>query len=296
VLGLFRDSFDKGEFLITAEVGPPKGTDVAQLMAHARHLEGKVHAVNVTDNQAAMMRASSLSVCKLLLDIGLDPIFQITCRDRNRLAIQSDLLGAHILGVRNVLCLTGDHITAGDHKEAKAVFDMESVQLLNVIGKLNNGQDMAGNPLEGATDLFAGATAVPEANPIEPSLFKFAKKVKAGARFIQTQAVYDTKKFMDFMARVKEHQMKDGIKILAGILLLKSAGMANYVNKNVPGIKVPEEMIVRLKSAGKERSLDVGIDIAAETIKGVKDYCDGVHIMAIGAEEHVPEILKRAGL
>ncbi|HLF86801.1 MAG TPA: methylenetetrahydrofolate reductase [Nitrospiria bacterium] len=295
-MGLFRDSFEKGEFLITAECGPPKGTDVAPLLAHARRLVGLVHAVNVTDNQAAMMRASSLSVCKLLLDIGLDPIFQITCRDRNRLAIQSDLLGAHILGIRNVLCLTGDHVTSGDHKEAKAVFDMESVQLLQVVGLLNRGKDMAGNQLEGASDLFPGATVVPEANPIEPTLFKFEKKVKAGARFIQTQAVYDTKRFMDFMARVNEHKTKDGIKILAGILLLKSAGMANYVNKNVPGIKVPEEMISRLKSAGKEKSLDAGIDIAAETIKGVKDYCDGVHIMAIGAEEHVPEILKRAGL
>lgn len=291
-MGLFKEAFDRGEFLITAECGPPKGTDISPLLAHARHLAGRVHAVNVTDNQAAMMRASSLSVCKLLLDIGLDPIFQITCRDRNRLAIQSDLLGAHILGIRNVLCLTGDHVTSGDHKEAKPVFDMESVQMLQVVGMLNSGRDMAGNKLDGATDLFAGATVVPEANPIEPALFKFEKKVKAGARFFQTQAVYDTKRFREFMTYAR----KDGIKILAGILLLKSAGMAKYINENIPGIRVPEDMIKQLKSAGKEKAINVGIDIAAQIINGVKDYCDGAHIMAIGAEEYIPEIIKRAGL
>lgn len=288
---LFKDAFDRGEFLITAESSPPKGTDLSSLLTHAKGLVEKVHAVNVTDNQSAMMRASSLAVCKILLDIGLDPVFQITCRDRNRLAIQSDLLGAYLLGIKNVLCLTGDYITAGDHKEAKPVFDMESVQMLQVIGQLNNGTDMAGNRLDGAPNFFAGATVVPEANPIEPVLLKFEKKVKAGARFFQTQAIYDLKRFVEFMSYARRFN----VKILAGILLLKSAGMANYINKNVPGIRVPDDMISRLKSAGKEKALDAGIDIAAEIINGVKDYCDGIHIMAIGAEEHIPEIIRRSG-
>ena len=288
----FKEALEAGDFVITAECGPPKGTDISELKEHAKHLLGKVHALNVTDNQSSVMRAGSLSISKVLLDMGHDPIYQLTCRDRNRLAIQSDLLSAHILGIRNVLCLTGDSISVGDHKGAKAVFDLESVQLLKLVETMNNGKDMAGNDLKGETDLFAGAVVTPEANPVEPQLIKFSKKVRVGARFFQTQAIYDIEKFKTFM----EYARKFDTKILAGILLLRSAGMANFLNANVPGITVPQHLIDELKSAGKEKALDCGMDIAARQIRELKGICDGVHVMAIGLEDKVPEILKRAGV
>lgn len=288
----FKEALEAGDFVITAECGPPKGTDISELKEHAKHLLGKVHALNVTDNQSSVMRAGSLAISKVLLDMGHDPIYQLTCRDRNRLAIQSDLLSAHILGIRNVLCLTGDSISVGDHKEAKAVFDLESVQLLKLVDTMNNGKDMAGNDLKGATNLFAGAVVTPEANPVEPQLMKFSKKVRVGAKFFQTQAIYDIEKFRTFM----EYSRKFDTKILAGILLLRSAGMANFLNANVPGITVPQHLIDELKAAGKEKALDCGMDIAARQIKELKGICDGVHVMAIGLEDKVPEILKRAGV
>ena len=287
----FKEALEAGDFVITAECGPPKGTDISELKEHAKHLLGKVHALNVTDNQSSVMRAGSLAISKVLLDMGHDPIYQLTCRDRNRLAIQSDLLSAHILGIRNVLCLTGDSISVGDHKGAKAVFDLESVQLLKLVDTMNNGKDMAGNDLKGATDLFTGAVVTPEANPVEPQLIKFSKKVRVGAKFFQTQAIYDIEKFKTFM----EYARKFDTKILAGILLLRSAGMANFLNANVPGITVPQHLIDELKAAGKEKALDCGMDIAARQIRELKSICDGVHIMAIGLEDKVPEILKRAG-
>ena len=288
----FKEALEAGDFVITAECGPPKGTDISELKEHAKHLLGKVHALNVTDNQSSVMRAGSLSISKVLLDMGHDPIYQLTCRDRNRLAIQSDLLSAHILGIRNLLCLTGDSISVGDHKEAKAVFDLESVQLLKVVDTMNKGKDMVGNDLKGATSLFAGAVVTPEANPVEPQLIKFSKKVRVGARFFQTQAIYDIEKFKTFM----EYARKFDTKILAGILLLRSAGMANFLNANVPGITVPQHLIDELKSAGKEKALDCGMDNAARQIRELKGICDGVHVMAIGLEDKVPEILKRAGV
>ena len=288
----FKEALEAGDFVITAECGPPKGTDISELKEHAKHLLGKVHALNVTDNQSSVMRAGSLSISKVLLDMGHDPIYQLTCRDRNRLAIQSDLLSAHILGIRNLLCLTGDSISVGDHKEAKAVFDLESVQLLKVVDTMNKGKDMVGNDLKGATSLFAGAVVTPEANPVEPQLMKFSKKVKVGAKFFQTQAIYDIEKFKTFM----EYARKFDTKILAGILLLRSAGMANFLNANVPGITVPQHLIDELKTAGKEKALDCGMDIAARQIRELKGICDGVHVMAIELEDKVPEILKRAGV
>ncbi len=288
----FREVLEAGEFLVTAECGPPKGTDLKEMLKHAKELLGKVHALNVTDNQSSVMRVSSLAVSKLLLEMGHDPIFQLTCRDRNRLALQSDILGAHVLGIRNILCLTGDYVTAGDHKGAKPVFDIESAQLLQVVNSLNNGKDMAGNELKGAADLFPGATVTPEAKPIEPQLMKFRKKIKAGARFFQTQAVYDIENFKNFMKEARKYN----VKILAGIVVLKSAGMATFINNNVPGIAVPQNLIDELKAAGKEKALSAGLDIAARTIRAVRDICDGAHIMAIGMEDKVPEILKRAGI
>lgn len=290
----FREVLASGKFVVTAEVGPPKGTDIKETLHHAELLKGKVDAVNVTDNQSAVMRVCSLAICKLLLDMGLDPILQVTCRDRNRIALQSDLLGASVLGIKNVLCMTGDHPNAGDHKEAKPVYDIESVQLLDVVDALNNGKDMVGNEMKGATEFFQGAVVTPEANPLEPQLLKFEKKIRAGAKFFQTQAVYDIEKFKEFMKFAR----KFPVKILAGIVLLKSAGMANYMNKFVPGIRVPQNLIEELKEAGKGNALDAGINIAARHIKQLKDenICDGVHIMAIGAENKVPLIMERAGL
>jgi 5,10-methylenetetrahydrofolate reductase len=290
----FKSALDSGKFVVTAEIGPPKGTDVKEMLHHAEMLKGKLDAVNVTDNQSAVMRICSMAICKLLLDMGHEPIFQMTCRDRNRIGLQSDLLGASVLGVKNVLCMTGDHPNAGDHKEAKSVYDVESVQLLGIVDSLNRGKDMMGNEMKGATDFFQGAVVTPEANPLDPQLMKFEKKVKAGAKFFQTQAIYDIEAFKGFM----EFAGKFPVKVLAGIVLLKSAGMATYMNKFVPGIRVPQELIDELKAAGKENALDAGINIAARHIKQLKDeqICDGVHIMAIGAEDKVPAIMKRAGL
>ncbi|MCL4537327.1 MAG: methylenetetrahydrofolate reductase [Nitrospirae bacterium] len=290
----FKDILNSGKFVVTAEVGPPKGTDIKEMIHHIELLKGRVDALNVTDNQSAVMRICSLSVCKIVLDHGVEPILQMTCRDRNRIGLQSDLLGANILGIKNVLCMTGDHVLAGDHKQAKPVYDVESVQLLNVVSSLNNGKDMAGNDLKGSTDFFQGAVVTPEANPLEPQLIKFEKKVKAGAKFFQTQAIYDINKFKEFMSYAR----KFPVKILAGIVVLKSAGMANFINNNVPGIRVPQELIDELKAAGKEKALDTGLNIAARHIKQLKEesICDGVHIMAIGMEDKVPIIMERAGL
>jgi 5,10-methylenetetrahydrofolate reductase len=290
----FREALESGKFVVTAEVGPPKGTDIKEMMHHAGMLKGKLDGVNVTDNQSAVMRICSIAICRLLLDMGQEPILQMTCRDRNRIGLQSDLLGANVIGIKNVLCMTGDHPNAGDHKEAKPVYDIESVQLLGVVDDLNNGKDMMGNKMKGATDFFQGAVVTPEANPIEPQILKFEKKVRAGARFFQTQAIYDIEKFRSFMKIAGEFPAK----ILAGIVLLKSAGMANYMNKFVPGINVPQELVDEIKNAGKENALDAGITIAARHIRQLKEekICDGVHIMAIGAEDKVPLIMERAGL
>lgn len=290
----FRDILNSGKFTVTAEVGPPKGTDIKEMRHHMELLKGKLDAVNVTDNQSAVMRICSLAVCKIAMEHGLEPILQMTCRDRNRIGLQSDLLGASVLGIKSVLCMTGDHVTAGDHKSAKPVYDIESVQLLKAVAGLNNGRDMSGNEMKGATDFLQGAVVTPEANPIEPQLIKFEKKVRAGAKFFQTQAIYDIDKFRDFM----RHARKFPVKILAGFVVLKSAGMANFLNNNVPGIRVPQALIDELKAAGKEKALETGMDITARHIRQLKEekICDGVHIMAIGMEDKVPVIMGKAGL
>lgn len=290
----FKEALESGKFVVTAEVGPPKGTEIKEMRHHMELLKDKVDAVNVTDNQSAVMRISSTAVCVIAMQEGLEPILQMTCRDRNRIGLQSDLLGASILGINNVLCMTGDHVSAGDHKGAKPVYDIESVQLLKVVDGLNNGKDMMGNELLGSTDFCQGAVVTPEANPIEPQLMKFDKKVAAGAKFFQTQAVYDIEKFKEFMNHASQHP----VKILAGFVVLKSVGMARFLNNYVPGIRVPEELIEELKAAGKEKALDTGMDICARHIRQLKDegICHGVHIMAIGMEDKVPEIMQRAGL
>ncbi|MEK6526490.1 MAG: methylenetetrahydrofolate reductase [Nitrospirota bacterium] len=287
-----KEVLDRGGFAVTVEYNPPKGTNLEKLLASAKSLLGRVHAVNVTDNTAAVMRAGSLPVCRLLYEMGHDPVMQITCRDRNRLAIQSDLLGAHLLGVRNILCLTGDYPTVGDHKDAKPVYDLDSVQIMQLIQGLNNGRDLAGNKLDGVTDFLIGAAVTPEADPVGPMLVKFETKVNAGAQFFQTQAIYHPDQFVTFMRAVRQFK----VKVLAGILLLRSAKMAEFLNANLPGISVPDEMIAELRAAGPQRELDVGVEIAVRTIKAVRSHCDGVHIMAIKAIDRLPEILTKAEL
>jgi 5,10-methylenetetrahydrofolate reductase len=261
---------------------------------HIELLKDKVDAMNVTDHQSSVMRFPSLGGVLLVKEMGAEPILQMTCRDRNRLALQADLLFAASRGINNVLCLTGDSIILGDHKEAKGVFDMDSSQLLATIRRLEKGKDLGGNDLDGSVSFCAGAIVTPEANPIEPQLIKFEKKIEAGAEFIQTQAVYDFDNFKKFMDYAKQFP----VKILAGIILLTSAPMARFMNKNVAGVNVPQELIDEMASAPKGRALDKGIEIAGRMIKRVRDekMCDGVHIMAIGREELVPDIISAAGL
>jgi len=288
----FEEKLKTSKFLVTSEVGPPKGTDMSKLLEEALLVKGRVDAINVTDLQSAVMRVGSLATCKLLLEKGLEPILQLTCRDRNRLSLQSELLSAYVLGIRNVLCLTGDHTTLGDHPEAKPVFDLDSVQLLQVATGLMEGKDMAGNPLQGTPHFCLGAVVNPGADPLEPQLFKMELKIKAGAKFFQTQAVYDLKIFEKFMKEVE----KWDVPVLGGIVLLKSAGMAKYMNENVAGVYVPDELIKRMAEAKKEDRPKVSVEIAAELIKGFKDLCRGVHIMPIGWDWLVPQVLDAAGL
>jgi 5,10-methylenetetrahydrofolate reductase len=290
----FAEKLQSNKFVVTAEVGPPKGTDIKEVLHHIELLKGKVDALNVTDNQSAVMRICSLAGARLIVERGVEPILQMTCRDRNRIGIQSDLLGASILGIHNVLCMTGDHVSAGDHKNAKPVYDIESVQLLQIVDGLNKGKDMSGNELKGATSFFQGAVVTPESNPLEPQLMKFEKKIKAGANFFQTQAIYDMEKFKEFMKFARKYP----VKIIAGFVVLKSAGMANFLNSSVPGIKVPQELIEEIKAAGKGNGLEAGMNITARHIKQLMDdlVCDGVHIMAIGMEDKVPIIMQKAGL
>jgi 5,10-methylenetetrahydrofolate reductase len=290
----FKEALQSGDFVITAEVGPPKGTNIEEMLHHIDLLKDKVDALNVTDNQSSVMRISSLSVAHLIKEKGGESILQMTCRDRNRLALQSELLGAHILGVHNVLCLTGDYITVGDHIDAKPVFDLDSVQLIQAVRSLEKGKDLGGNELNKPVEFCVGAIVTPEADPIEPQLLKFEKKVKAGAEFFQTQAIYDLNKFKEFM----KYARKFNVKMMAGIVLLVSAGMAKYMNANVPGIFVPQDLVEEMSSAPKGKGLDKGIEIAGRMIKQLRDekVCDGVHIMAIGKEGVVPQILSAAGI
>jgi 5,10-methylenetetrahydrofolate reductase len=285
-----KSAIDEERFVVTSEVGPPKGADVTEMLETAEALRDRVDALNVTDNQAAVMRLCTLAACVHLRQRGLDPVLQMTCRDRNRLAMQSDLLGAASFGITEVLALTGDHVVVGDHPTAKAVFDLESVQLLEVIDSLNSGTDLAGKELHGTPEFFPGAVVTPDANPIEPQLAKFEKKVRAGAQYFQTQAVYDVGAFRQFM----DYARGFDVKVLAGIVVLRSAGMARFMNKNIPGIRVPNAIIEEIEASSDP--VDAGIRVAARFIGDVRDSCDGVHIMAIGAEHLVPRILDAADL
>jgi len=292
----FRETLKTKDFIVTAECGPTKGSNVTKIVEHIELLKDKVDAINVTDNQSSVMRYPSLGVCLLVKEHSGEPILQITCRDRNRLAIQADLLFAYSRGINNVLCLTGDSIDVGDHKEAKPVFDLDSVQLIHLVHTLNSGRDMVGNELDGGVDFCIGASATPSADPIEPQLIKFKKKLDAGVDFIQTQAVYDLDEFKRFMEYARK--MDERVKILAGIVLLVGARMAIYMNENVPGVFVPQYLIDEMAQAPKGKGVSKGIEIAGRLIRQIKEekICDGVHIMAIDREERVPEILEAAGL
>ena len=294
----YREACESGKFVVSGEIGPPKGTDVDTMLHHIDLLKDMVDALNVTDNQSAVMRLGSMAVSHDIVSKGGDAIFQMTCRDRNRLALENDLLSAHFLGIRNVLCLTGDHVSVGDHKEAKEVYDFESVQLIQCVKRMNEGYDWAGNELGGATDFYIGAVVTPESDPIEPQKLKYEKKIAAGAQFFQTQAVYDMDNFQRFAEYSRGVTAGTDVKLMAGLVVLTSLGMAKYMNKFVPGVFVPDNLLEELASVPKEEALHKGMEICARHIRFCMEnkVCDGVHVMAIGKEEIVPDILKMAGL
>ncbi|AEE90743.1 Methylenetetrahydrofolate reductase [Tepidanaerobacter acetatoxydans Re1] len=286
-----KEKLEHNEFAITAEMAPPKGIDFGRIRECAQAVKGRVDAVNVTDFQSAVVRSSSLGGAKVLLEEGLEPVMQITGRDRNRIAIQGELLSAAALGIKNILALTGDHPSIGDHPEARGVFDMDSVGILQAATKLMNGEDFNGHELSGIPEYFLGASVTPLYEPVELQIIKMVKKIQAGARFFQTQAVYDIDVIKGFMDKIKDLDAK----VLVGVIPLKSAGMAKHMNNNVPGIHVPDEIIDKMKKAqDKEKE---GLNIAAEFIKQVREekICAGVHIMAVGAEENLPVLFDMCG-
>jgi 5,10-methylenetetrahydrofolate reductase len=290
-----QSKLESGQFAISCEFGPIKGTDIHEIKENIEVLKGKVDAANVTDQQSSVMRLSGLVTAALCVQGGLDPIFQMTCRDRNRIALQSDLLGAWVMGIKNVLALTGDLPSLGDHPDAKGVFDLDSVTLLHAITRLNEGFDLSDNELKGKPAFFAGAVVKVDSNTdasAELQFYKFQKKIAAGAKFFQTQAVYDAGTFGKFMKKVEKFK----VPVMAGIIPLKNAGMAKFMNANVAGVHVPDDLIQKMSAAAKEDREKTGVQIAAELIKQMKPMCQGVHIMAIGWEKKVPEIMALAGL
>ena len=287
--------FERGEFVVTAEVGPPKGFNIDHLVEEANtYLKTRVHAVNVTDNQSSVMRLGSLATCKVLKDHGHNAIFQVTCRDRNRIALQSDILSAALLGIDNLLLLTGDHTTLGDHPGAKPVFDLDSVSLAHAVKKMEEGSDIAGNAIDGEPPKFAkGAVVSPCSDSVDVQLAKMEQKVKAGVEYFQTQGVYEPEKFIKFMEQAKQF----GVPVQLGIIIPKNVGMCRYMNANVAGVHVPDEMIEELKADPEKTKAGItGVEIAARLIRECKDYCQGVHIMALGWENKVPDILDQAGI
>jgi len=286
----FKAKIQAKKFMVTSEIGPPKGVDTKRILEDAELIRGRVDAINVTDLQSSVMRLGSLAVCTLLKQKGFEPIFQITCRDRNRLALQSDILSAATLGIKNLLILTGDHPSLGDHPEAKPVFDLDSVQLLSAVKRLQEGFDMKQNRLEGSPPEFCvGAVVNPGADPLEPQILKMEKKIAAGAEFFQTQAVYDLKVFENFLNKTRHLKAT----ILAGIVLLKSAGMARYMNKNVAGVFVPDNLIKQMDQT--KDKVAKSVEIAVGLIKELKPMCNGIHIMPIGWDKVVPRLLDAAG-
>lgn len=288
-----------GHFAVTAECGPPKGSDISVLKEKSKHLLGKVDAVNVTDNQTAIVRMSSVAASTILKSFGHEPILQMVTRDRNRIALQSDLFGAYALGIRNVLCLTGDHHSFGNQKEAVGVFDLDSIQLLRTVRDMRDeGKIIGGEDIQTAPKMFIGAAENPFADPVSWRVVRLAKKVAAGADFIQTQCIFNVDRFAEFMKQAKDMGLTEKVHILAGITPLKGVGMAKYMANKVAGMEIPEELINRLAGVPKENQADEGIKIAVETIQKVREIpgVDGIHLMAIEWEHKVPEILAAAGL
>ena len=278
-----------GNFVVTAEINPPKGVDMTDTLSRADVLSGLVDAVNLTDHPGSHMSVSPLALAPLIRERGLEAILQVTCRDRNRIAIQGDLLAAHVLGVENVLCLTGDPVGAGDHPEAKTVFDLDSIRLLEAATSLNGGTDMGSNRLRGAPSFYLGAAVNPFASELADEIIRMEEKITAGAQFFQSQAVFDTTQLAEFMAIVKPL----GAPVIAGVILLKSGEMARNMNQNIPGVLVPDDLIAEMDSANDKAQ--AGIQIAARIIREARDICDGVHIMAIGWERYIPQVLEMSG-
>jgi methylenetetrahydrofolate reductase (NADPH) len=288
-----------GHFAFTGELGPPRGAHAEEVREKARYLKGNVDSVNITDNQTAVVRMSSWAASLLIMQEGLEPNFQMVCRDRNRLAMQSDILGCCAHGIRNMLCLSGDHQKFGDHPQAKGVFDIDSMQLIGMVKKMRDeGKFLSGAELDGVPKMFIGAASNPFAEPYDWRPHRLAKKIEAGADFIQTQCIYNMDRFRDFMKKVVDMGLHEKCYILAGVTPMKSIGMARYMQKSVPGMDVPESLIERLKGAGKGKAEEEGIKIAIEQIEEFKEMkgIAGVHLMAIEWEHKVPEIAERAGV
>jgi methylenetetrahydrofolate reductase (NADPH) len=293
----FRKSLSSGKFVITSEVGPPaippKGVDISQMLEFLEPLKERVHAYNITDLKSSVMRMSALAVAHILKEEGFDPILHFTCRDRNRLALQADLLGAWALGIKNILVITGDDVTFGDHPEAKPVFDLDSLKLLGTVKRLNEGFDLAGNELQGRPDFFVGAglnIMIESEGALRSEIAKMERKVMAGAKFFQTSPVYDIGSFEKFMREVEHIR----VPIIAGIMLLKSASMARFMNKNIDNVFIPEDLIAEMEKA-KSR-VEVSMAIAARLIKELKNLCQGVYLMPIGWEKNIPAVLDAAEL
>lgn len=288
-----------GKFAVTAECGPPKGADPEVIRKKGSLLKGYVDSVNVTDNQTGVVRLSSLASCAILREEGLDPVLQMVTRDRNRIALQSDVLGASALGIRNILCLSGDHQTLGNQPAAKGVFDLDSMQLLQVVRQMRDkGVVLGGDQLSSMPELFIGAVENPFGDPRNYRVARLAKKIRAGAEFIQTQCIYNLPAFKEFMKEVCDKGLDEKVFILGGITPIKSARMAEYMKNNVAGMDVPEEVIARVKAVPAKEQRQEGIKIAVETIQALKEIkgVHGVHIMAIEWEEAVPELVEKAGL
>ena len=273
-------------FLVTSELNPPKGTDLSTLFNKVELLKKSITAFNITDNHTSKMSMSPIAVANLLKTQGIEPIVQLACRDKNRVALQSDILGLSALGIKNILCMTGDHSSIGDDPNSKPVFDLDGISLLKAVSSLRNGKDLANNKLKGAPEIFSGAVANPGSNDIQKEIDRMKQKIEAGAQFFQTQPVYDIKKFESFFNQTKQLN----IPIIAGHIMLKSADMANNFNKNIPGVSIPQSIIKNLSEASDKKSKSS--NIAIELINELKNMCQGIHLMALGWESLIPNILK----
>jgi methylenetetrahydrofolate reductase (NADPH) len=290
---------ERGAFAVTSECGPPRGADPEVIRKKGELIKAAVDAINVTDNQTSVVRMSSFSSCIILKQMGIDPVLQMVTRDRNRIALQSDILGASALGINNILCLSGDHQKFGDHPTAKNVYDIDSIQLIQTVKRMRDeGKFLGGEELKGVPRLFIGAAENPFADPFEFRVVRLAKKVAAGAQFIQTQCIFNLERFRTWMEQVRDRGLHEKVHILGGVTPIKSLGMANYMKKEVPGMDVPDELIARIKGVDKEKRTEEGIKICVETIQQLKEIegVHGVHIMAIEWEEMVPRIAEEAGL